>query len=381
MNKILETAKTLLEDEFHRSIEFGESQVLDSQFTVLRVPLFAKGLPASIIIKQIPPDARFGASNRLLSEWAALEFLNRLEGDFAPLLLLGNLESLMLITEDLGAVPNLHEILSEGQAETAEAQLIAYGTFLGRLQSASFGREAEFLAIQNRLQAETPPNDSSLDLRLMEDAIQNSLSLANWQNPAELSAEIWHISEAMHDKSPLRVFTHHDAGPHNILLSQNGFRFVDMEFSRYEHALLDMSAVRLAFPPFSHGRPIPQKSLLAYEKAYREAASQAMPSLLDENTYAKALEMACAKWLLTKVMASGEAFFTYIVQNQLTEKMNVERVAYQRRMVYTWLQSYLESFSSTPFMPASYRFLASIAEAMRHHNPDLEAFEFYKAFL
>jgi thiamine kinase-like enzyme len=384
MSKLLDTTKHLLEEQFHTAIEFGESAELDSQFTVLRLPLIADGLPDSIIIKQIPEDARFGASNRLLSEWAALEFMNHLEGEFAPRLILGNLDSLILITEDLGAVPSLQDILSEGQADQAHAHLIAYGRFLGQLQAASFGREEEFRAIQSRLGAETPPNDSSLDLRPLKEAMSRSFAQAKWNDSEKLIEEALHLSNAMHDDSPLRVFTHHDAGPNNILLTGQGTRFVDFEFSRYEHALLDMTALRLAFPPFSHGRRIPQETVLAYEKAYRESAVQKMPSLLDDSIYSKALELASAKWLLTKIVGAGDLFYPLIVCNDwsyATPDAKPERLVYNRRMNYTWLWTYLESFPNAQYLPATYRFLSTIAETMRRHNPELEPFEYYKAFL
>lgn len=382
MNELIARAKVLLEEHFATNIEFGEPETLDSQFTVLRVPISANNLPNSIIIKQLPDKARFGGLNRLLAEYVALEFLQSLAGEFAARPLLLDNESLMLISEDLGLVPSLLDVLNGANPELASEKLIQYGHFLGQLQAASFGHEDDFRAIQQRLGSVTPPNDSSLDLRLRKDLSQSLIS-AKCADETLLTAEIWRISETMHDDSPFRVFTHHDAGPHNILLTERGIRFVDWEFSRYEHALLDMTAVRLAFPPFGGGQRIPQDVLLAYENAYRESASTAIPALLDEKLYAEHLELACAKWLLTKIIGNGEIFYPLIVCNDLSyapEKLSPDSLTYHRRMIYTWLWTYLESFPSKQALPESYRFLDKIAADMRQFNPGLEPFDYFQAF-
>jgi hypothetical protein len=252
------------------------------------------------------------------------------------------------------------------------------------MQAESFGREAYFLDIQNRLGAETPLNDSSVDLRQRPEAVRRCLALTKWDKPEDLQAEIWQVSEAMHDASPLRVFTHHDAGPHNILLTAQGIRFVDFEFSRYEHALLDMTALRLAFPPFTHGRRIPMETVLDYESSYRHAASVGMPALLDDKFYAQALELASAKWLITKLVGFfTETYYPLIVCNDWSnapENTDVENIRQNRHAIYTWLWTYLEGFPDNQYLPISYRFFSRTAQTMHKHNPNLLALEYYKAF-
>ena len=72
-----------------------------------------EGLPASVVIKQIPEEARFGAKQRAMSEWAGLEFAGAIAGSakFAPRFLGGDAEKRLIILEDLGEAQSLDHIL------------------------------------------------------------------------------------------------------------------------------------------------------------------------------------------------------------------------------------------------------------------------------
>jgi hypothetical protein len=365
-------------------VQFGDVQQLDSQHTVLRVAITqGVDLPASVIIKQLPEDARFGAYRRVMSEWAGLEFANMIASDipFAPRFLAGDTASLMVILEDLGDVQSLDTVLHQEDRTVARQALIDYGTFLGTLHRAGKGRDAEFKAIQTRLDVTAPPNDSSLDLRGMLDRFRESFAPMT-ANLDALEAEAVSASAAMHDANSFRTFQHHDAGPHNILVTPAGLRFVDYEFAQYDNALLDMTAVRLAFPPFGKGYLLPQDVVLAYEQAYRVAVFSAIPAVMDEQIYQLTLEQACAKWLLTKVL--GRLFYPVLVCNELDKLSNPDAAAQipeSRNMVYTWLVAYVQWYGDKAQLPYTRDVMQRIVNDMKRYNPEVEAARLYGAFV
>lgn len=356
---------------------------LDSQFTVLRVPVIeGNHLPESIVIKQIPEDARFGADARFRSEWAGLEFANQIATNtqFAPQIIAGDVQERIIILEDLGDVQNLNNQLHE-QTIDGTHLLRQYGTFLGTMHAASIGRQAEFEVIQKRLNADVPPNDSSRDLREMLDKVHEAFD-PNPHMSKVFIEEIVQASAIVHDESALFAFNHHDAGPHNILLTDNSLRFVDFEFSTYSHAFMDMTAVHLAFPPFSMGHPIPKIAIKAYETAYRDALSEATATISDD-VFDLMIEQCCAKWIVTKFLGLGSKMYPVFVNNQLEQLSNpaiAEQIPMIRKYSMTWLSCYFDYFSDNPKLTATYAVLQSLYEETMQNNDTIVFADAYEAF-
>lgn len=365
------------------AVKLGEPIELDSQFTVLRVPVIESNhLPESVVIKQIPEDARFGADARFRSEWAGLEFANQLTTDtrFAPQIIAANIEERIIILEDLGDVHNLNTQLHDHTID-GRAILTQYGTFLGTMHAASIGRQKEFEAIQKRLNADVPPNDSSRDLRDMLDKVHEAFDPNPHMNKTFIE-EIVQASAIVHDESAYFAFNHHDAGPHNILVTADGLRFVDFEFSTYSHAFMDMTAVHLAFPPFSMGHPIPKTAIKAYETAYRDALTETAATISDDD-FELMVEQCCAKWIVTKFLGLGSELYPIFVNNELEQLSNpaiAEQVPMIRKRSMTWLSCYLDYFSDKPKLTAIYKVLQSLYDKTLQCNDDIEFIAAYEAF-
>jgi len=386
ITETLEIAKTVLEQSIQADVEFGKAVELESQHSVLRVPIIqGQGLPESIVIKRVPEDIEYGAQKRVLSEWAGLEFLSKVANSkqFAPRFLGGNAEKLLIVSEDMGNVPTLNRILHEADSASARQALVDYGIFLGTLQSATYGRETEFKQIQTRLNAEVPPTDSSIDLRDLLEQFREAFGPVT-TNYDGLEKEIINASVAMHNEQIFWTFQHHDAGPHNILATESGLRFIDFELAQYGNAFLDMTALRLAFPPFSHGYLLPKEIVIEYENNYRETLSKVIPKILDDSLYALTLEQACAQWIGSKVTSFGGLFYPIIVCNNLDSLPHPEmakKIPEIRGLCYTWMTAYLQWFGENPLLPHLRDTLQQIVDEIKQRNNEVEAAGMYRAFV
>lgn len=383
---LLTSAATLLREKTGTAVTFGEPEALPSPHTVLRVPVQDHPtLPERVIIKQVAPDAPFGARQRALSEYAGLEFANRL-GDappFAPRFLGGDADAPLVVMEDMGDVPLLDHILHHASKAIARQTLISFGTFQGQMHATAFGREAEFRAIQTRLGTEAPNNDSTYDLRTVLDKFRATYEPVT-SNLAAVEAEIVAISAALHDDPRYRSFKHYDAGPHNVLVTGDGLRFVDFEFSQYGNIIVDMTAVHLAFPPFGKGFLLPRDAVHAYEAAFRTAVAPAVPAIADDAAFRLAVEQACVQWLACKTALIGARFYPVIIENKLElvdEPREVERLPLLRHLGLTWLTTYLDWYGEDevnyPYLRNTFR---DVAALLRRYHPDVAAAGLYGAF-
>lgn len=149
----------------HRPTE----QVSDN--TVVRcmaVPALPSG-EESVIVKQVTSvvfnqSGSSGESQRLLNEWACLEFLATLPGDpgYGPRLFGSDRSHNVLVLEDLGQNRSVEDALPGIESESAQRSLVGVGGLLGRMQVAAFGREEESAATQSRLGTESPHSATSL---------------------------------------------------------------------------------------------------------------------------------------------------------------------------------------------------------------------------
>jgi hypothetical protein len=121
----------------HRPTE----QVSDN--TVVRcmaVPALPSG-EESVIVKQVTSvvfnqSGSSGESQRLLNEWACLEFLATLPGDpgYGPRLFGSDRSHNVLVLEDLGQNRSVEDALPGIESESAQRSLVGVGGLLGRMK-------------------------------------------------------------------------------------------------------------------------------------------------------------------------------------------------------------------------------------------------------
>jgi hypothetical protein len=209
----------------------------------------------------------------------------------------------LLVLEDLGDRPPLMNILQRGNPEEAAEGLERFLTLLGQLHAATYGHEDRFQTKRQALQAPEPPtDDAKVDLRDLRDDFARNLTRLNILVPDGFAAEIAAVSAAIHDDPTFRVYTHSDAGPHNV---QRGkpYRLFDFEFAGFRSGMLDASGPRMSFSSAYHGRPSPPEVVRRAEAAYRAALATTVPAAQDDRLFNHALLHGCAHWTFRKMSA------------------------------------------------------------------------------
>jgi hypothetical protein len=243
-----------------------------------------KDLPDTIIARRLQPGAKKAAGRKGLfyNEWAGLAFLSDLKNSplAAPRLYAQNKTLGLLVLEDLGEGPPLMDTLETAEAQVAAAGLERFMRQMGRLHAASYGHED---ALARRIELfghlDLPRDDASTDLRQIWPSFTAQLEKLRVSIPGTLATELEletnQISKTIHEDPAFRVYTHGDAGPHNI--TADGKRIFDFEFSGFRCGLLDAAGPRMAFPSAYRGRPSPLQTVRWIETAYREELATRLP--------------------------------------------------------------------------------------------------------
>ncbi len=384
-------AEQTLSAHLSRPIRLEPTAQLDSQHLVVRYRVHAGGTdaPTSVILKQVndKSKAQFSPRTLFLNEWASLEFLSSLTSDCSPRLLASHRPEQFVLLEDLGACPSVQEILYGDDPARAHAALIAWGALLGRMQRATREHEPRFLALQTELGTSTVLSDSNFDLRVELPTLRECLQTLEIPLPDGFDAAITTLAQAICDPSPLsapfRTFAHLDAGPHNGLMTPNGLRLLDFEMAGFGNALVDVVGARMAFPAAYRGRRAPIASVNALEASYRAEIVAVFPELAEDRVFERALGQACAHWAFVRVWG----FWKSYLKNRLDigpdyeaqRGLNPENTAYYRRMVFTYLISFVETANTFGALSELCTIAEQVMDALRQRWPELEPWPIYPA--
>lgn len=383
---LLNLAQMRLSDALEADVILHPDGGLDSQHSMLRCRVEGPGaVPESVILKQFSQkDGDPWARRRFRNEWAALEFLSGLGLQLAPILLLGDPASNLMIMEDLGSRPTVQDLLFDPHADTAEEALLELGTCLGRLHAATAGREQAFAAIQERLGALAPESDTSLDLRARWENIEACFAALRLPVPGEFILAAAEIEAWLHGVHPLRALAHCDAGVHNFLWMDPNVRLMDFEFASYECALLDVVPARLGFPPSFRSRRVPPHLVTQLEANYRTELGKAVPAAWEDDLFQTALVEACAHWALSRIEGLWCNYLKFAIEEgeeRAREMVGVteERVSIYRNKVFTYVSCFVDAAADLERAPALRKPLKNLLGEFRKLWPDIELIEMYPA--
>jgi hypothetical protein len=252
-----------------------------------------------------------GPRGRLLNEWAGLRFLQQLNVDppFASRLFGGSIGRGLLVTEDLGEGLSLADLLQSDDSTQAERALFAYASALGRLHASTAGHSREYDAIRRALgqsgEATRPRAGERLaaivpDFRAVCAALDLPLS-------SQCEVELERLEAAFTAPTPFEAFCIADCCPDNHRYmpgsagARDEIRFFDLEFSGYQHALLEAAYLLLPFPTCWCVARLPDDLPFRLEAAYRTELAQGCPDADDDRTFFGAMAHACAAWLVITV--------------------------------------------------------------------------------
>ena len=394
---LIQHAQKLLAESIGHSINLIDPQPLSDQNTVLRCQL-EPALPdssSSVILKQVTstkfnnPDGSTGESHRFLNEWASLSFLSNLprKPHYGPQLLASDREISLIILEDFGDHPTVKDILLGKNSDAAKKALSAIGTFLGQMQSATYGRDDEFAREQFRLKAASPQSDSTIDFRNqnMIEVFQNCLSELEITPATDFWEALENLEKSIHTSGPFHNFIHADAGPHNFLYFDEWVQLLDYEFGAFNHGLLDVVSARLGFPHTADMQSVPLQMAQQLEEAYQKELAQVLPEVTDSTFFGKELVNACAHWALSRWAGAWIYYFKErfeIGDEIMTNKkmgISASQAHLNRSRVLTLYQSFIQFAQMTRHQLPIAETLQSFILILKQEWPELDVMPIYPA--
>lgn len=253
--------------------------------------------PSSVIVK-----AAVDRNGAIFNEWAALQFVNAIPSitPLVPDLHAGDVESQLIVIEDLGAGPLLRRLIQAGP-DLATPALIESQRLLGQFHAATRGREADHAEIRGLLPDGPPPPAISLDASSLID------TAAAWLPPSErVVTELGWATWALRVDTSFSALTFHDACPPNRVSTHVGMRALDLEMAAYRHPMIDGAYSPIGYLRCNDCHVIPAEVQAAMLEAYRDALVPAYPEYSTDARFNDDLAAAGAIWLIELLRRNRE---------------------------------------------------------------------------
>lgn len=374
---IVERAEKLLSETLARPIKLHMHPPLRSNNIVLRCDVEGSDTLNTVILKQmdlqnVASERQGWMRQRFLNEWTALQFLSSLPHTSSARWIAGQADDGLLIIEDLGEHPTIHDLIFGHDAQASRQALLTYAASLAQLQAASIGHEPQFRAAQSRLGATKPPCDGSMDIRELLPSMRACFEALHVTPADDFESELMHIGAAVHDDNPFRALCHCDAGMHNVLWLDDGqVRIVDFEFANYQHALVDIVCARMEYPCAYHGRPLPPTLVVEMENAYRVELAKTLPAASDDNMFYDALLQNCAHWALSELWGSWEAYLQQRLKGgegyDSSGNVTPQGAEQFRRRFAAYFRAFITTSEQFDRLPATRITLSRVLDALHQH--------------
>lgn len=207
-------------------------QRLDDMIVVRRggrnIVLRARAGERDVFIK-----AACTAQHLLRTEIAALRWLNAhpVASALVPRLLCAEEESGMVVTETVPGAITLEQVLGGNDRHRAEVQWERTAEALGRLHGATAHERGSALATDTVTRA--------AQWREQREPIMAFLREAGVRPGAGWNDEFDVIVEELGEPGPWQGLSAGDLAPSNVLLAEDGVRFVDLEYAGWRHTAYD----------------------------------------------------------------------------------------------------------------------------------------------
>ncbi|MFF0813914.1 phosphotransferase family protein [Rhodococcus sp. NPDC003318] len=279
-------------------------------------------LPRTLVIKQVRelsdraharsvaayPEDTFsvGGSHRaevadtaFLREAVSYQFATALatESRPGPSLIAYDLSVRLLILTDLGDATPIARLLVRPDESTVTNSLMALAQSMGRMHAATVGREEDFAALLRRSGVAQPGN-------VVSDQVASSIPLLPGMLVQEIGvapgAEVAAAAEramALFDGGRHRAFSPSDLCPDNIIVNDEGVRFLDYEWGGFRDATLDIAYALISFPGCLCSFELSTDRALAMVEAWRAEVVGMWPQLGDDRTLTARLLDAQLVWV------------------------------------------------------------------------------------
>lgn len=279
-------------------------------------------LPRTLVIKQVrelsegaharsvavyPEDTFSGgdghhgevADTAFLREAVSYQFATALatESRPGPSLIAYDLSARLLILTDLGDATPIARLLVQPEESAVTNSLMALAQSMGRMHAATVGREEDFSALLRRSGVAQLGN-------IVSEQVASSIPLLPGMLTQEIGVapgpEVTAAAEraiALFDGGRHRAFSPSDLCPDNIIVNDEGVRFLDYEWGGFRDATLDIAYALISFPGCLCSFELSTERSLAMIEAWRAEVVGMWPQLGDDRTLYSRLLDAQLVWV------------------------------------------------------------------------------------
>nr|WP_296779735.1 kinase [Rhodococcus sp. (in: high G+C Gram-positive bacteria)] len=278
------------------------------QATVLRVRVSENPfqLPRTLVIKQVRDSAGSGSGvdagghSAFLREAASYQFATALATDSrpGPDLLAYDLGARLLVLSDLGDASPITALLKHSDAASVTNSLMAMAQALGRMHAATVGREDDFAALLRRVGVTNSADGISAQIPDVLTAVPRMLDedLGIVDVPASLLERV-ERSGRLFGHGAFRAFSPSDLCPDNIIVNEEGVRFLDYEWGGFRDATLDITYALASFPGCLCHFDLSADRAQAMIDAWRSEVVGIWPHLADDSVLASKILDAQLIWV------------------------------------------------------------------------------------
>lgn len=280
--------------------------------TVLRVRVAenAFSLPRTLIVKQVRGhslDRTTGGlapgvasiDSAFLREAVSYQFTTALSREQRPgaYLIAHSLPERLLILSDLGENSLLTQMLQSGAEPATRNAMMAFAQALGRMHAATVGREADFVALLRRVdvvhRVDGIAQQAESAIAEVPGLLQRELGITV---PGEIAERIVR-GNRLFSAGRFRAFSPSDLCPDNVILNEEGARFLDYEWGGFRDATLDIAYALVSFPGCLCDFELSRERARQMVEAWRAEVVGVWPALADDEVMSERILEARLIWV------------------------------------------------------------------------------------
>lgn len=266
-------------------------------------------LPRTLIVKQVMgtgphsvDSAEPGVASvdsAFLREAVSYQFATALARDHRPGAdLLGyDLDARILILSDLGDGQKLTELLHGQNRKNRANVLMAFAQALGRMHTATVGREDDFTALLRRVEIAHRNDGIAEQAQTAVDEVSGLLRQhLGVVVPDEVMAEVRRCA-TLFTGGRFRAFSPSDLCPDNVIVNEEGVRFLDYEWGGFRDATLDVAYALVSFPGCLCDHELSRDVAKQMVEAWRAEVVGVWPQLADDDLLTQKILEARLMWV------------------------------------------------------------------------------------
>ncbi|MFE6921191.1 phosphotransferase family protein [Nocardia sp. NPDC057663] len=311
---VVSAAQQLLTKRMGAPVKLSDPMELSGsgRTTVLRVRVAenAFSLPRTLIVKQVRGSAQDrstggmapGVTNidaAFLREAVSYQFTTALSREQRPgaYLIAHSVPDRLLVLSDLGDNALLTSVLQTRTEPGTRNALMAFAQALGRMHAATVGREPDFVALMRRVDSvhrvDGIAQQAQAAIADVPGLLEAELGI---EVPGEIAERIVH-GNRLFTGGRYRAFSPSDLCPDNVIMNDEGARFLDYEWGGFRDATLDIAYALVSFPGCLCDFELSRGRAREMVEAWRSVVVGVWPSLADDTVLAERILEARLIWV------------------------------------------------------------------------------------